>query len=172
MTTIAWDGKTLAVDSKETCSGTVISTKAKKLYTDIGQYKAVAVCGGSADCQKIIEWIMQGEGKGVPSNLEDSAVIAIDCKGRAYKYLSPHLNKTKINPPYADGSGWEIALGAMDAGATAVEAVKIASKRDVYTGGRIRSYTHSDERKILRPPKVGSVSRAAAKKAVKSITKP
>lgn len=40
-------------------------------------------------------------------------------------------------PFYADGSGWEIALGAMAAGATAEEAVHIASRYDTKTGGSV-----------------------------------
>lgn len=42
--------------------------------------------------------------------------------------------------PFAMGSGAVYALGAMDAGASAKEAVKIASDRDIYTGGKIRTY--------------------------------
>jgi ATP-dependent protease HslVU (ClpYQ) peptidase subunit len=47
----------------------------------------------------------------------------------------------RISPEtaYAIGSGAAFAMGAMDAGATAKEAVKIAC-RDVYTGGKIRTY--------------------------------
>ena len=40
----------------------------------------------------------------------------------------------------AVGSGSDHALTAMDMGATAEEAVKMAMKRDVMTGGRIRLY--------------------------------
>jgi ATP-dependent protease HslVU (ClpYQ) peptidase subunit len=51
--------------------------------------------------------------------------------------------KINRNTPYAIGSGASFALGAMDAGATAKEAVKIAC-RDVYTGGKIRTYKIKD----------------------------
>jgi len=37
--------------------------------------------------------------------------------------------------PFAIGSGSEFALGAMHAGATPLEAIRIASKLDIYTGG-------------------------------------
>lgn len=40
----------------------------------------------------------------------------------------------------AIGSGSAYAIGAMDAGATAQEAVKIACGRDIYSGGRIRTF--------------------------------
>ncbi len=41
--------------------------------------------------------------------------------------------------PFAIGSGRDFALAAMDMGATAKEAVELAAKRDVYTGGTIRT---------------------------------
>lgn len=169
MTTIAWDGKTLAVDSKETCNGTVISVKRKKLYTNIGRYKAVVFAGDLSACLQIINWIADGESSDIPVCTDDNGVIAIDEKGHAYKYLVPGLVRYRIEAPYADGSGWMIALGAMDAGSSAIEAVKISCKRDVHTGGRVQSYTHSDKRKVLRPAKVGSISRAQAKKAVRAV---
>lgn len=40
---------------------------------------------------------------------------------------------------FAIGSGRDFALAAMDMGTTAKEAVEIAAKRDVYTGGTIRT---------------------------------
>lgn len=49
--------------------------------------------------------------------------------GQAYAIRGPH---------HAVGSGSDLALGAMDAGATAEEAVRIACKRDVYSGGRVK----------------------------------
>lgn len=42
--------------------------------------------------------------------------------------------------PFAIGSGSPYAFGAMDAGASAAEAVKVASSRDPFTGGKIRKY--------------------------------
>ncbi|MHC8386779.1 Ntn hydrolase family protein [Pseudomonas sp. MDT2-39-1] len=41
--------------------------------------------------------------------------------------------------PFAIGSGRDFALAAMDMGATAKEAVEMAAKRDIYTGGTIRT---------------------------------
>ena len=43
--------------------------------------------------------------------------------------------------PFAIGSGRDFALAAMDMGATAKEAVAAAARRDVYTGGTIRTVT-------------------------------
>lgn len=44
-----------------------------------------------------------------------------------------------MDRPFAIGSGRDFALAAMDMGASAKEAVEAAAKRDVYTGGTIRT---------------------------------
>jgi ATP-dependent protease HslVU (ClpYQ) peptidase subunit len=46
-----------------------------------------------------------------------------------------------VKPPFAIGTGRTAALGAMKAGATARQAVEIAAQIDVYTGGKITSYS-------------------------------
>jgi hypothetical protein len=38
----------------------------------------------------------------------------------------------------ADGSGYKFALGAMDHGKSAKDAVKYAMTRDIYTGGKVK----------------------------------
>lgn len=42
--------------------------------------------------------------------------------------------------PMAIGSGNQFAIGAMDMGASAKQAVKIAIERDCFSGGKIRTY--------------------------------
>jgi ATP-dependent protease HslVU (ClpYQ) peptidase subunit len=47
----------------------------------------------------------------------------------------------KVEEPHAAiGSGQQIALGAMEAGATPKEAIKIASKKDSYTGFGVKGF--------------------------------
>lgn len=57
----------------------------------------------------------------------------------SYRLDSTSMIPMKFKGPYAIGSGEEFAMGAMLAGSTAAEAVKIASKLDVYTGGPVRT---------------------------------
>lgn len=49
------------------------------------------------------------------------------------------MDEVWVERPFAIGSGRDFALAAMDMGATAKEAVEMAAKRDVYTGGTIRT---------------------------------
>lgn len=57
----------------------------------------------------------------------------------SYRIDSTSMIPMKFKGPYAIGSGEEFAMGAMLAGSTAADAVRIASKLDVYTGGPVRT---------------------------------
>lgn len=57
--------------------------------------------------------------------------VGVD-EGKSSKYMLDN------NKHYTIGSGSPYALGALDAGATSKEAMKIAMKRDIFTGGRMR----------------------------------
>lgn len=46
----------------------------------------------------------------------------------------------EVEQPCAIGSGMQFATAAMDAGASAEEAVRIATQRDVYSGGEIKTF--------------------------------
>lgn len=60
--------------------------------------------------------------------------LAVSPEGVLHNY-SHRLIATQIDEPfYAIGSGGPVALGALEKGATVVEAVKIAIKRDIYSG--------------------------------------
>jgi 20S proteasome alpha/beta subunit len=60
--------------------------------------------------------------------VRDGVVYHYDGSGVMYKVEAPF---------HAIGSGASIAIGAMEMGATAVGAVEVASKYDIYTGGDI-----------------------------------
>ena len=142
MTTIAWDGKTLAVDSMVTSGSTIISIDQEKLFIDIGRYKAVAISGSIVCMEALIEWICNGE-NGDPPKVDDyDSLMCVDEDGRMLTFWHDSSKKPQYNSGItAGGNGHEIALGAMEAGATAVEAVEIACKLNIYTGGKVQSYT-------------------------------
>lgn len=141
MTTIAWDGKTLAVDSQVTKGETITSINTKKLFLDVGPFKAVAFTGTNQDIKSVLDWIESGDKNQLKFD-EFFIILAIDHKGKCQRMNKAEIGEfTLEGGVVTEGCGGDIALGAMDAGATAVEAVKIACKRDIYTGGRVRSYT-------------------------------
>lgn len=65
---------------------------------------------------------------------KSQGIFRLDCTGRA----------TQIHDKYAAlGTGAQAALGAMAMGATAVQAIDVAIKYDLYTGGDIRHASYN-----------------------------
>lgn len=136
MTTIAWDGKTLAADSQAT-SGTLRSRVVKIVRSPSG-----FLCAGAGEFSAIIPWLRWVEHGLVPEDQPEhlgskATVIIVDPRGKAYT-----LEGTPIRVPVRDkfwaiGTGAELAIGAMAMGADAAQAVKVAAKFDVHTGGRV-----------------------------------
>lgn len=71
-----------------------------------------------------------------PPNLELDAIM-VEPMGDVYEFEG-NLWRKMATDYTAIGSGSPYALGAMDAGADAVTAATIGSKRDIGSGGRIR----------------------------------
>jgi len=137
MTTIAWDGKTLAVDSRATTSGVIRSDRVKKLWK-IGD-EWIAVSGRFDETMLVVEWIRAGRPQDRKPTLSEDFGAMILRRKKLYR-IESKLAEWPIDAPFAaGGSGFEIALGAMAAGADAVTAVKIASRFDTGTGGRVRA---------------------------------
>lgn len=141
MTTIAWDGKTLAADRRVTCGGVTDAKVHKIVRREDG---ALAGSAGNTSLGAAFKrWFLSGEpGERPPLSREQetangviirpSGLIEIHDVCGWYEAEAPH---------YALGSGWEIALGAMAAGASAEEAVRIAAKLDGNTGDEVETLT-------------------------------
>ena len=130
MTTAAWDGKQLAIDSQSTAEGAIDHYRNK--MTRLKDGSAVAGAGMTSDAYKFKRYMDHGEEVRLSENFE-----ALVAKNGNAQYFDDSLIPRNIKPPYAIGSGWKWAIAAMDHGRNAVEAVKYASKKDTLTGGRI-----------------------------------
>jgi len=137
MTTIAFDGKTLAADSLAIGGATSPHRIAQKIF-DIGGGVFVAIAGTLGEGAKFAAWYVEGADIAAPAlpDLKDSSVLVVSEK-HSYEF-DETLMPLPVRAPCAIGSGGEVALGAMMAGATASEAVKIACKVDIHSGGRVR----------------------------------
>lgn len=154
MTTIAWDGVTLASDSQSTNSDAVISLSEKKIFTpqDSGwsiNGERVLSIGTSGDCGieeqlfSLLQDNLTYKAEFTPE--PDFAAIAITGEGRAWlinkdegkTHASIWLRKESV----AIGSGHMIAKAAMKLGKTAAEAVQLAIEMDIYSGGAVQSFT-------------------------------
>lgn len=134
MTTIAWDGEILAVDSRM-CGSMIRSEKAKKLHKIGNIY--VAGCGNMEDVIAMVEWVKNGKPKEKPL-LHDSFAALVWERGKVYRYEQKLFPFPIAAPFAAAGSGYEVALGAMSMGADAIKAVRIASKFDPQTNNIVR----------------------------------
>lgn len=137
MTTIAWDGKTLAGDR---CSWSGAARRqVRKVYrikASDGKDFLVGFCGDGAFALAVLAW-MRGLGEkpsyrefGVSPDTQCAMVIDKELKvwgvGASLTYY--RFDETMM----AMGGGQEFAWGALEAGATAARAVEIAIKRSDY----------------------------------------
>jgi ATP-dependent protease HslVU (ClpYQ) peptidase subunit len=132
MTTIAWDGKTLAADKQSTWGTTPVPTTKIFFKNDTGHIYGAAGC--KDDVMKFFAWMedtMPEDNKPVLSDdfcgiiIEDGAIFQVN------KGLILHRIHRKT---WAIGSGADYALGAMAMGADAKDAVDVATQLDINTG--------------------------------------
>lgn len=135
MTTIVWDGKTLAADRRVTSHGMVDGQMTKI----VKRKKDGALAGGAGSASLVAafhRWFLKGErGKRPELKIGEfaaSCVIIrpdkkIECHDEIGWFQSDAAN-------YATGSGFEVAYGALGMGASARTAVQVAAERDTSTG--------------------------------------
>lgn len=138
MTTVAFDGKVMAADSLQV-GPWKCQTPCQKVFRDIGRFALLGFAGTRSDIDPIIEWIERGmSGDEVPDFSEISC-LAVDREAKTWLFdhsPSPFL----LDEPTAIGSGSVFAMGALLSGLNAQQAVEIAAKLDIYTGGEIVVY--------------------------------
>jgi ATP-dependent protease HslVU (ClpYQ) peptidase subunit len=133
VTTIAWDGQTLAADAQAT-HGDRITGHVVKVHR-LGNGGLVAVLGFSPGAHQLLDWLKAGKPGEQPS--AEGALIHITPQREFVVYEGGGSEPSPEAPFKAWGSGAALAIGAMAAGATAEEAVLIASHYDIYTSGEI-----------------------------------
>lgn len=139
MTTIAYKDGVIAYDGRQTRNDRIVSDSAAKckVVDGVSFFLTGTVCDENA-------LISAYFGTASPSPVECSG-YAVD----AGKLMmighddTTGIWKQDLDPanPDAMGSGAQYALAAMDMGASAEDAVRAAMKRDIYTGGAVRTVT-------------------------------
>jgi 20S proteasome alpha/beta subunit len=135
MTTIATDGKVIAADSRTTYGNIVATEKCKKIF----EYKdgSVVGCGGNrGEIRDFKKWCQNGRIDSERPELEDFFAVELTPSGKLYGYDNS-CTRIKVEPPFAAGTGGDIALGAMLSGKSPKEAVELAIKKDIYSGGKV-----------------------------------
>lgn len=138
MTTIAWDGKVLATDSRM-CAGNIVrSERTQKLWRIEGML--VAFSGDYQDTTQAVQWFKCGMPENSRPKLNDTFRALVVMPGRRIWTYEDKLVGFEVKAKIAaTGSGVELALGAMAAGANAVQAVKIAARFDPGTNSRVQA---------------------------------
>lgn len=136
MTTVAWDGKMLAAD-RRVSYGTMSDANTTKIVKS--KKGLCGAAGNTAMCAAFKRWFLAGE-KGESPALARDGESATACIVRpdGVRIMYDSYGWYEVDPgPFALGSGWEIAMGALRKGASAQEAVAIAASIDGATGNEI-----------------------------------
>ena len=135
MTTVCWDGKTLAAD-KMSSRGNTKHSKCTKVHKINGSLCAIT---GSFDVgMELLYWFHNGavveDFPDIQAETNDSNLVVITPQRRITLYeRSPH--PLVFEQEFAAyGSGSDFALAAMHLGCNAEEAVRVATIFDLYTG--------------------------------------
>ena len=140
MTTIAYHDGIIAVDSQVSASSMITDIDKNKIVKRGG---IVFVCWGA--CADEADFIAAYNGDDynkkadVGGIVDDHGIVyiaAIDNEEDGEGFWKQDITGRY----YATGSGAAHAWTALDLGCTAVEAVKMAIKRNIYTGGRVRTH--------------------------------
>lgn len=140
MTTIAWDGTTLAADRSSWSGGTRRRIrKAFKVTAPDGSRFLVAFAGDGDFALAVLAWMRGGQRPDPlaflkPEDLGSQCALVIDERRQVWQ-LGCSLWYSRMDERiYAFGGGQDYAWGALEAGATARQAVQIAIKRSDYAG--------------------------------------
>lgn len=142
MTTIAWDGYTLAADKLATSSTGVKSTTTKIRQMRNGDVAAIAGCCESGFA--LMDWLEAGaklENWPKTQETDNWATLIVIRSGVVWEYEKLPVPQLMEDSFMAWGSGRLAALAAMDCGKDAALAVQTAAKFDCFTGNGYDSVT-------------------------------
>lgn len=141
MTTIAWDGECLAADRCSWSGGTRRQVrKTFKITAPDGRRFLVAFAGGQDYSIRILRWMRGEDGRPNPldyvgaDQIHNQCALVVDERRRIWQLGNSLIYTQMRERVYAFGGGQDFAWGALEAGATARQAVQIAIKRSDYAG--------------------------------------
>ena len=137
MTVIATDGHSMASDGLVMESDVIIGLDEAKIerLTNGSLYGSAGDCVGG---DRIRDWLNDGADPDTFPRAEDTRALVLTTGGVVHLYDGASGGRSVIvKPPMAIGSGMDIAIGAMDAGATPAEAVEITMRRVATCGGKV-----------------------------------
>lgn len=141
MTTIAIKDGIMACDSRITSGNVVNYLGFEKVMRHDDCYY-----GFAGDCHQIALSKAYIKGEIALEHLPDTVALEVVCmpkKGKPYLLTITDgcVTTMDIKGSFSIGSGSSFAMAAMECGATARQAVDVAKKYDIYSGGNTKAYT-------------------------------
>jgi len=136
---VAWDGKTLVADRMGSNNGLTFTMVKMQKFPD---GTVLAWCGIQEQGLLLAKWFREGadpEKWPAFQKKDEWTSLLILKDGKLTEYEQEPIAQEVLDPRMAWGHGRAFALGAMAAGASAVEAVTIASTFDIYCGNGVSS---------------------------------
>lgn len=147
MTTAAYDGRAIAIDSQITAgSRRMLHRKAYTLPD--GTYMVAS--GRLDEFQQFLRWYEAGQERDDFPKLTDMEVFVVHGDGRVILWDHNGAEMDVTGKLSAIGSGGDYALGAMHMGANAAEAVRVAAVYDIYTSGEVEVFDTSTIQPVRR----------------------
>lgn len=140
MSIVAWDGKTIAADRQ--CTAGDLMLRATKIRR-INNGDILAWTGTLENGMTLADWYERGADQKLWPTFQASdswCRLIVVSKGRAYSYEQLPVKQLVEDRFAAWGSGRDLAMGALAMGATAVEAVKVASRFSSTCGMGVESF--------------------------------
>lgn len=128
MTTIAWDGTTLAAEKGSWSGGLHQAVrKVHRVTASDGRRFLMAMAGDAVFATQVLRWMRGGDhpGQCLLDDMSRDVAVVIDERRRIFRLSSRLVYVPYEGKVHAHGAGQEIALGALMAGADAVKAIKI-----------------------------------------------
>ena len=139
MTTIAYKDGVIACDKQGTYYNQACKATFKAIVDDNYVY---LITGTLHRGLRFIGWLQDNRADVKPPKLKGTVVYVFDkTSGELTAWHHESQSEPVEDTTWADGSGGQFAMGAMEAGCTPSEAVKIACKYDVYSGNGVQSWT-------------------------------
>ncbi len=153
MTSIAWDGKTLAADGRCTSGSRIMQDNRAKILVDVhsevrgSTVIAYALAGAADMTHRVGKWIE--EGCPVTEDFKDCEFeCIIITEDKAFTYSAEANDIFELQSSEALGSGYYYALSALKLRKNAVQAVKFAATIDIFSGG-IGTYINCRTKKLV-----------------------
>lgn len=143
---IVWKDGVFAADRRAVSPAGIILPEQQRLFLLDQQHGVLAHTGDVQVIEPLLRCsVVRLDDMDLPQGREhDSFVLCDDIMQRAHNGA---LYSQDPNSPLAIGPAADIALGAMFAGASAIQAVRIWQDRTMYGGGQIEAARYNDDQK-------------------------